>query len=157
MTIDNIFRWFFLVVVTEAMTEIIVASQIFSGLRGRIRQLAHPLLTEEQIILPVPFKRRFFMFIDGLVSCGYCTSVWVAAFWGVFAPWVWWGDNYMMVGWIINWVIALLALHRLSNWLHVLASLVQKGRVRTYDIELKLTKDDHGIIGQGIGEGAESS
>ncbi len=38
----------------------------------------------------------------------------------------------------INWLVNVLILHRLSNWLHVVYMLIKKGRVNTNDTELKI-------------------
>jgi hypothetical protein len=161
MTLEILVLWFVLVIVVEAATEILVEAKITELVRQAIRERAYPQ-TPEGATEPVLGPRRW-RFLADLLSCGYCTSVWVAMLAAVLAPWVvrpqeacW----LVLAGaWLVNWLLAVLVLHRLSNWLHVVYSLVKKGRVRTYDIELthypltvKVEVDDGGS-GQGECEG----
>jgi len=138
----DIIELMLLVIVTEATTEIIVDSKIFSEIRFRIRKKAFP----EQPGSSNPI----FVFVAELISCGYCTSVWVAMWWSLFAP------SFFKFGFIINWVIMGMVIHRLSNWLHVVYSLVKKGRIKTYDIELKLIHTNEaydGSVGYSVSAG----
>lgn len=156
MTIDNLLLLIFLVIATEAMTEIIVAAKITDGFRFKIAKLAHPLPPEGEPPSEPTSSRRFWIFLHDLFNCGYCTSVWVAMIWALFSPWfLHFGVECWItrqICWVVNWAIAVLVLHRLSNWIHILFSLIKKGRVRTYDIELKLEVKD-GSSGQCIVEG----
>lgn len=74
----------------EALTEIIVASQIMA----RFRETAFKLNTK----------------LGELVTCGYCTSVWIAAS----VAWI------IDLGFhpVINYFLALFIIHRLSNIWH---------------------------------------
>lgn len=129
MNIIDIIQSFILAVVTEAVTEILVDAKITEGLRGLVFRKANPDFEKElngKEPKPGPFVWRF---LSDLLSCGYCTSVWVAAVAALAAPrWFDW--------WVVNWLIMVFMIHRASNFLHVVFSLVKKGRVKTYDIEL---------------------
>lgn len=82
------------VVFTEALTELIVKSQIFSPAR-----------------VWLSFQSSF---LKELLSCGYCTSVWVALSFtlvsGMVLPFT--GTE------ILNALVTALVIHRLSNYLH---------------------------------------
>lgn len=145
MTLEDLVRLFFLVIATEAVTEILVDAKITEGLRQRIRCKAFPWVPEGQ---ELPSPRLFWIFIADIAGCGYCASVWVAMWWGLFAPTFFsWEGNWsvLLIAWVINWLLAVVVLHRLSNWLHIGFSLLKNGRVRTYDIKLvNITEVDNG-------------
>lgn len=131
----DLFRFLLLVVFTEAVTEILVAAKITDGFRAFVFRRALPEVPEghhETKTLPV--GSRYWRFINDLLSCGYCTSVWVSMGAALFAPW-WLATGYWC-GWVINWLVMVFVLHRCSNFLHVGFSLIKKGRVKTYDIEI---------------------
>jgi Protein of unknown function (DUF1360) len=134
MVIDEIVSIILLSVATEATTEVMVASKVTEDIRNRIRILAHPMLNDE-LIFHLTFRRKVMIFIDDLVSCGYCASMWVAMFWSLFAPYVLNISSWLMV--VINWLLMVVVLHRFSNLFHVLLMLIKNGRVKTFDIELK--------------------
>ena len=126
---ESMVTWAILVVATEAATEIVVDAKITEGIRSRIRSRAHPVAEPK----PVTITRRLFIFLNDLLSCGYCASVWVAGAFASLAP-------TLFEHSVANWLITTLLLHRSSNWFHVAYSMAKNGRVRTYDIELKLTR-----------------
>lgn len=87
-------EWILAIIFVEAVTEILVDSQIFEGLRDWLYQN--------------------FEFLHKLISCGYCLSVWVA---GSIA----WALPGMITGYFIpDMIIKLFVLHRASNGLHEL-------------------------------------
>ncbi len=173
MTAEIFFIWLFFIIATEAITEIIVDAKITESIRSIVKKRAHPLPVDGQAPPPVTFRRKIWIFIDDLINCGYCTSVWVAGFLGLFAPFVYkfdhdyWFSN--AISYIINWLIAAMVLHRLSNFFHVLFMIIKRGRVKSYDIELKLQPVEvkpiqhniegviDGSFGQCIGEGAAAA
>ena len=90
------------VVVVEATVEIVVKSLLFEGFRERIGKL--PLLGK---------------FIEKLVSCGHCFSVWVSL---SIVPVVFiflFGHKIILPFSIVWWIILSLLVHRLSNYLHM--------------------------------------
>src|SRR4051812_47000743 len=101
----------------EALTELVVDAKITDGLRAAIfdRANAEP----PQVGEPV------WRFVNSVVTCGYCASVWVAMPVALFAPWVVTESAWL---WLPAWVIDVLILHRLSNWLHVGFMAIKKGR-----------------------------
>jgi len=141
---NSYWYWFNAVLATEAITEILVASELFDGLRRSIAQLAYPI--DEPTNGPQPG----WVWLNKLTTCGYCMSVWVAAGVVWFLP----GDYFGIVD---NVIVKGFALHRLSNWLHVTYELVRRGRARTYDIELKLLEDTTNGPGTSLGETSETS
>lgn len=87
-------EWILAIVFVEAVTEILVASQIFQGFRDWLFQNLESL--------------------HKLVNCGYCLSVWVA---GIIA----WALPGIVTGYFIpDMVIKLFVLHRASNGFHEL-------------------------------------
>jgi len=116
-----------LVVATEAVTEIIVASEfpLFLWIRTRLSFIAVPDTPRNN------FRHHAVVAIYKLLTCGYCFSVWTAGFFALFAPKVF--DHAFL-----NWMCATFLLHRLANWLHVFYELVRKGRVKSHDHEISL-------------------
>lgn len=136
----DLLRLLILVVATEAVTEILVEAKITNGLRAFIFLKAFPP-TPEDSLKPLIGKWRW-RFVHDLFSCGYCMSVWVAVVLAFLAPqWFSWS--------IVNWLVMVFVIHRASNFSHVLFSLIKKGRIRTYDIELthKVTDGSTGQTG----------
>lgn len=115
-------------IAVEAISEIITSSDITFGFRSYIKKLAFP---------DEPSSHKYFAksvgFIDRLISCGYCTSVWVAAALSVGIP--------KMLDGPIGWVMCIFVLHRISNFIHVVFELVKKGRVKSYDIMYQKSED----------------
>ena len=126
----DVVQWVFLVAATEAATEILVAAKITDGLRAFIFRLAFPAIPDNYPSHKDP-PRSYAVarFVNDLLKCGYCTSVWVAMFFASFAPTVF--DNVL-----VNWLVNFIAIHRLSNWFHVVYSLVSKGRIKTHDLDV---------------------
>ena len=81
-----------LIILVEAITEIIVASKIMQPLRE--------------------FLFRNSPFFGELVDCGYCTSVWVSASVAWIVPLL--ISPYL----IVNYLVTMFLLHRLSNVWH---------------------------------------
>lgn len=96
--------WLFLkfllaVVLTEAITEIVTKSEIFSPLRAKIFGLGQ--------------NNKLFNWLHGLLDCGYCFSVWA----GVFTAILFFRDiNIIHIS--VDWFFVGLVLHRLSNLFH---------------------------------------
>ena len=115
-----------MVLAVEAISEIIVDSYITDGCRNKIKRIAYnPDKPPDDTIF-----HNFIVFVDKLVSCGYCTSVWVSGFLSIWSP-------QLFENGLVNWVCFTFMIHRSSNWAHVLFQLVKKGRVFTCDIILK--------------------
>lgn len=105
----------------EAIAEIITTSDLFAGPRKGLRGWVYP---EDQ---PPPdnLAQHFKVLLDKLATCGYCQSVWLAAF-------------FFVLPTVTSRSIAVVfALHRLSNFWHNAFEFARRGRVRTYDILLK--------------------
>jgi len=86
----------FIIIAVEAITEIIVASDVFLELRGWFSR-------QENVVLH---------FISRLITCGYCCSVWVA---GMIA----WCVPLSLTGyWYMDIIIKWYAVHRMANWFH---------------------------------------
>ncbi len=88
-----IFFFILMVVAVEAMTGLLVMSLFFSRFRDW-------------------FASRN-TFCEELISCGYCTSVWVA-----FLPAIFLSCVQVWISPFIAFFIFWLALHRMSNYLH---------------------------------------
>lgn len=82
------------IIAAEAMTQLACKAEIFNRLREWLKSLSS--------------------FTNELLSCPYCVSVWVAGFTVILYigyEWAW-------------WFILLLVIHRISNVLHDLFSIV---------------------------------
>lgn len=139
--LDNLVHWLFLVVCTEAVTELLVDSDIFSPVREFInkRGFANPAA-------PIVAKSQFWSFLARMLKCGYCTSFWAALPFSIFTPWLLLTNRDYYLMWFVNYAISVFILHRGSNWLHVVYMLIKKGRVKTYDVEIKHTINHDGRI-----------
>lgn len=123
-----------LVIAVEAVTEVLVAAKITDGLRAYLFTRAFPPVPEDHPEgEPPPVGGRGWRFFQALLQCGYCTSVWVAMPFAIAAP--------SLLPWCANWLVMVFALHRLSNWLHVAYEIIKKGRVKTYDLDVKVKHD----------------
>lgn len=94
---NNIILFIIAVVLTEALTELVVKSKIFEPLRKFF------------------FDRRdhkLFSFLNELFDCGYCFSVWSGTCVGLLLV------DLNLVHFTIDWLIVGILLHRLSNILH---------------------------------------
>ncbi len=131
----DVLRFALLVVWTEAVTEILVAARVTDGLRAFIFRRAFPEVPEGQPHpKDPPVGPGFWRFANDVFTCGYCMSVWVAMGSAVFAPrWLPVEDWH---GVFFNWLLMVFVLHRAGNYMHVVFSLVKKGRVKTHDVEI---------------------
>tara|TARA_R110002110_G_scaffold22761_7_gene87899 strand:+ start:2320 stop:2595 length:276 start_codon:yes stop_codon:yes gene_type:complete len=83
---------------------------------------------------PTSFIRKLFVYLDKLINCGYCTSVWVAF---IFA------SVFLSKDWML--IVNGFALHGLANFYHVCYEWMKRGRVNTHDILLRtMEADDNG-------------
>ena len=124
-----------LIIATEAITEIIVASEfpLFYWFRNWWTIYTFPPEGP-----PRTGKiQHVRVSIHKLVTCGYCMSVWVSAFFAIWTSFDYFGNTF------INWLVSVFFIHRLSNWLHVFFELTKRGRVKSYDIELRVKTDEH--------------
>jgi hypothetical protein len=92
------FKFLLAVIITEALTEIVVKSELFFPLREYLFERGK--------------KNSFFNWFHSLVDCGYCFSVWM----GWFTAFLLFRENLFL----IHWVFIGLAIHRLSNIFHFL-------------------------------------
>ncbi len=83
--------WFIAIIAVEALVELITTASIFEMPRARLMSVSK--------------------FTEELLSCGYCTSVWIAALFAWSLP------GYTGYP-IVDIVLKTLALHRLSNFVH---------------------------------------
>ena len=110
MKVLNVFiliKFLLAVILTEALTEIIVKSEFFSPLRAKIYKLGK--------------ENKFFDWLHRLLDCGYCFSVWA----GGLTAFLLFRD----VGLIhesIDWFLVGLVLHRLSNLFHNIMDRVHR-------------------------------
>ncbi len=127
-------------IAAERATELVHSSKIFAPLRDKIALLAYPPDAAPVSLQPYGYNwlmRKITMFLNAMLACGYCLSVWVAAFFALFLS-----SN------LSNWVFNLLLIHGGSNAYHVLYERARKGRVRTYDLTItigdeRLEEGDH--------------
>lgn len=87
-------KWVMIIIVVEAITELIISGDIFLNLRNWLAKKS--------------------IFLHKLLSCGYCFSVWVAATIAWLAP----GNVSENI--IINIFVKIFVIHRLSNIIHEL-------------------------------------
>lgn len=141
--ISSILLLLLLSIATEAVTEIIVAASITDPIRKWWKELTYnPNYPPKDT-----YTQRVKVFIDKLLSCGYCSSVWVAGLAAIWAP--------IIIQYIIpNWLIATFVIHRCANLLHVVYELIRKGRVKTQDLLIKVSieENEDGIVGESEGE-----
>ena len=81
------------IICTEAVTELVVHSEIFRPLREKIGSYSEFTFT--------------------LINCGYCFSVWTAAFFSLVL-----GPNLPCSSRLLNFLVWLLFFHRCSNFLN---------------------------------------
>ena len=143
--IDQINVYFILIqilglsITVEAITEIITTSEIMAPAREFIRKAAYTTPPTDDGIT------RLFKWTDRLVSCGYCTSVWVSAFISIWDPVAFTGYR------LVDAIIMIFLIHRISNLLHVVYEFIRKGRVNSVDFSLKI-EDQDGTVGKGYAE-----
>lgn len=131
METTNIISILLIAIVVEAITEILVASELTDPLRKKWKEWTYPSDKPPNESL----LQYFMVWADKLISCGYCTSVWVAGFCGIWCPKLHVGNAF------IDWIFISFALHRISTWIHVVYELVKKGRVKTYDLLIKTQEE----------------
>lgn len=119
----------FLSIAVEAITEILTSSELTNPLRKKWKEWTYPLDTPP----PDTFFQNFKVYFDKLISCGYCTSVWVAGFLGIWTP------KFDLGSSVVDWLVITFVLHRFSTLFHVVYELIRKGRVKTFDLEIQLT------------------
>lgn len=90
-------EWILLIIVVEAVTEIITSSDLTSGLRFWLTKKAE--------------TNKIAEFFNKVVSCGYCCSVWVSAAVAWIAP----GS---LIYPFVDYILKVFGLHRLSNIFH---------------------------------------
>jgi len=91
------------VILTEALTELAVKSELFEPLRK--------LLFESE--------SRLLNFIHQILDCGYCFSVWAAALSSILI--------FILDNKIIDFFILCVIVHRLSNLFHFILDRVRGG------------------------------
>lgn len=141
MIITEILCLLVLAIVVEAITEIITSAKITDPFRAFLFKKAYPSVPEDwPTDKSPPIGRVWWLWLNGLFSCGYCLSVWVAFPFCFCAP-LWFSPI------LVNWVVMVFLIHRLSNWCHILFSLVKKGRVKTIDLEVLIKDGQNGSNG----------
>lgn len=99
-------RFIFAIILTEALTELIVKSEILSPIREFF------------------FNRKsnkLFNKIHDLLDCGYCTSVWIGWIFAILLV-----NDISLINKYIDWFFMGLILHRLSNFLHNVYDRIHK-------------------------------
>lgn len=96
------FRFLIAVIITEAITEIVVKSELFFPLRAYLFDKGK--------------KNLFFNKLHSLVDCGYCFSVWM----GWLTAFLLFRESSILIHVYVDWFFIGLVLHRLSNGLHFL-------------------------------------
>lgn len=94
-----VFNIFLAIVITEAITELVVKSDIFRPLRAKIFDIGQ--------------NNRFFSWLHNLMDCGYCFSVWAG--WAVAFLF---REEFNLFHQYVDWFIVGLLFHRLSNLFH---------------------------------------
>lgn len=87
------------VILTEAITEVVVKSELFLPLREKLFNLGK--------------DNRFFSWLHKLLDCGYCFSVWA----GMFVAILFFRDLNLL-HWSVDWFFIGVVLHRLANLFH---------------------------------------
>jgi multidrug transporter EmrE-like cation transporter len=87
------------IVLTEAITELVVKSEIFRPLRAKIFNLGG--------------KNKFFSWLHNLLDCGYCFSVWAG--WAVAFLFL---NELKLFNPYVDWFIVGVLLHRGANLFH---------------------------------------
>ncbi len=93
----------FLIILTEAITQIITKSELFEPIRKFFFDRR---------------KNKFFNWMHSLLDCGYCTSVWVGWFVAI--------SFLFFKSMILNVFFIGIVLHRLSNILHFIIDRINR-------------------------------
>lgn len=96
--------------VTEAITEIIVKSNIFIFIRDYLDKRSR--------------ESSLFEFLSDLLACGHCTSVWVAFFIGLILT----ISGVTLLNKFVDWFILWILIHRLSNVIHFCIDFIDNAR-----------------------------
>lgn len=96
------FRFLMAVIITEALTEIVVKSELFFPFRSYIFEKGK--------------KNSFFNKLHSLIDCGYCFSVWM----GWFTAFLLFRESSILIHGYVDWFFIGLIIHRLSNVFHFL-------------------------------------
>ncbi len=130
------------VIACEAVTEILTSSDITAPFRNKFKNwLYRPDRPPSH-----GFVQHCAVWVDKLVNCGYCTSVWVAGFFAFYLP-----NNYISNCWWGSWLLSVFVIHRLSNWLHVVYEWVRRGRVLSLEVRTGAIEDGP-MAGPGEGQ-----
>lgn len=132
-----------LALAVEAVTEIVTSSKLTEPIRELWKSWTYPIDAPPDDSHWQAAK----VWVDYLLTCGYCSSVWIAGLFAIWAP-------KIGFGWfVVDWLCMTFFIHRIANWIHVAYELLRKGRVRTYDIELKVIEEvKDGSVGEGVSE-----
>ena len=90
------------IIITEAITEIVVKSELFFPLRAHLFEKGK--------------TNKIFNWFHSLLDCGYCFSVWV----GLFTAFLLFRESSFLIHSYIDWIFIGVATHRLSNVFHFL-------------------------------------
>lgn len=99
MLINNLTCLIIATILTEAITEIVVKSELFLPARSKIFELGK--------------NNRFFKWFHSLIDCGYCFSVWVGVFTSILLL-----SDLHVISKYIDWLLLGIVVHRLSNLFH---------------------------------------
>lgn len=99
MLINNLTYVIIAIILTEAITEIVVKSELFLPLRSKIFELGK--------------NNKFFKWLHSLIDCGYCFSVWVGVFTSIFLL-----NGLHIIHKYVDWFLLGIIIHRLSNLFH---------------------------------------
>lgn len=108
--------------VVERGTELVHSSKFFMPLRNLVAKIAYPIdsppLGEFKLsyMLSPWGTRNVAMFFNSVLSCGYCASVWVAMPVAAVCPTL----GLLATHGVVDWVIKVVVLHGLANWMHEL-------------------------------------
>jgi hypothetical protein len=94
-----IIKFLLAIILTEAVTELVVKSEIFNPLRAEIFRRGQ--------------ANKFFDWLHRLLDCGYCFSVWAGAIIAIL-----FFKDITLLHWTIDWFFVAIVLHRLSNLFH---------------------------------------
>jgi hypothetical protein len=108
----EIIAWVMAVIAVEAATEIFVGSEIMFPVRDLMVRTA------------VRTRPGLGTFVAGLVSCGYCSSVWVSASVAWLLPGSLCYNRSGMAFVVIDIIAKIFVLHRLANFSHGIINTV---------------------------------
>lgn len=99
------------VVLTEAITEILTKARLLEPIRQRVFDKIE--------------EGNFFEWLNELMDCGYCVSVWVGWF---IALLLFYDSNIVCKG--VDWFFIGLIFHRLSNVLHFIIDRINRNHTK---------------------------